>query len=282
MDLNKIYLGDCLEVMKTMPDNSIDVVVTSPPYGVGKFYEQSSKTKSYIWKTVWLAYQCFKEFKRIVKPGGYIVWNFGDSGMGRRALATQVVSTIPMGIWYWRICAKTGFELQATRVWTKPFASVTKSFVMNFRPRPCFDYEHIWTFRKPDELGKEKVRENKIGRRGTWSSKPKDLEEMGVQTANKQMKAGKRHGAAFPEHVPFWALTVYSDPGMVVLDPFMGTGTTAVVCEKMGRNWVGIDNSKEWYDYANERIEKVRANLLKEKDLEHGREGVGAPSEVGL
>jgi DNA modification methylase len=247
-----VHLGDCLDLLKDIDDNSIDLSVTSPPYAVAKFYERKRSGKSFIWRAVWLSYQVFKQYRRIIKPGGYVVWNFGDSGMGKRALNTEVTTTIPMSIWYWLIGRKTGFELQATRIWYKNFPAVSKSFVSQREPRPCFDYEHIWTFRKPGPVP-QKVNVYPASLRGVWADNDAKLfERLQIDKGHRLQAA---HGADFPEYIPALAILVYSDPGNVVLDPFGGTGTTGLSAIKTGRRYILIEKDETFCKFAKDRLE---------------------------
>lgn len=246
-----LHLGDCLELLKHVDDNSIDLAVSSPPYAVGKGYERRRSGKSYIWRAVWLSYQVFKQLQRVIKPGGYVFWNFGDSGMGKRAYRTEVTTTVPMSVWYWQIGRKTGFELQATRIWYKNFPAVSKSFVSQREPRPCFDYEHLWTWRKPG--GSQKVRSYPASVRGVWADNDAKLfERLQIDKGGRLQAA---HGADFPEYIPTLAILVYSDPGDIVLDPFAGTGTTGLSALKSGRRYILIEKDEMFCKFAKERLE---------------------------
>ena len=250
--VDQIILGNSLEVLKDIPDGSIDLTISSPPYGVGKAYERTDGKQDPFWKTIWLLNRMFRELSRVTKPGGYICWNFGDNAYGKKINQTETLSTIPMAIWYWPIGEKYGLELQATRIWRKRFATMAKPFYLNHHPRHVMDYEHIWTWRKPDGTGKETVNEHKVGRRGVWASTPQDEAFEGVYEGNILGKHTAR--ATFPEMLPEWCLTVYSKPGQIVLDPFLGSGTTCAVSKRMGRHYIGIELNEPDWEYARNRV----------------------------
>ena len=244
MELNRIYNEDCLEGMKRIPDKSVDLIVTSPPYFLKKSYEID-----WTWnKFDFLMRSVFENVERILKPGGYFVINFGDNGFGKQNLNTECMSTYPMSHYYWTI--KRDLELQSTRIWRKQFAKVPFNGQAKNAPRNLFDYEHIWTFRKKDGIGKETVRNIKKSCRGVlgddWTS-----------------KAGlKTHCAAFPIELPTWAIEVYSEESMTVLDMFMGSGTTAIACINTNRNFIGFELDKGYYEIAQKRIQQECALLV--------------------
>ena len=238
---NKLIHGDCLEVMPHIPNESLPLTITSPPYFVKKSYE-----KDWTWeKFNELMKNIFINLYEKTKPGGYFVINFGDNAFGRDMYNTECISTYPMTSYYWEI--KYKWELQATRIWRKIFARIPYNGQAKVAPRNLFDYEHIWTFRKSDGTGKEKVRDRKLSCRG-------------VLGENWTSKALGKHRAAFPIELPTWAIMVYSDKNDMVFDPFMGSGTTAVACLETNRKFLGTELNKEYYDIAKERINKWYQN----------------------
>lgn len=243
MEINKIYNEDCISGMERLTSGSIDLIVTSPPYFLKKSYE-----KSWSWeKFDQLITSMLIQAERVLKPGGYLVLNFGDNGFSRDNLSTECIGTYPMSHYYWE--RKGKLELQATRIWRKQFARVPFNGQAKNAPRNLFDYEHIWTFRKRDGIGKEKVRDIKKSCRGVLGED---------WTASAGLK---RHPAAFPIDLPLWAIAVYSDAGDLVLDPFMGSGTTAIACLNTNRNFIGFELDTDYFNIAKERIE----NHAKEK-----------------
>lgn len=237
INTNIVYNQDCIKGMAELDSDSINLIVTSPPYFVKKSYE-----KDWNWeKFDLLMKNIFIQAERILSPGCYFVLNFGDNGFGRDNLGTECISTYPMTHYYWEI--KGGLELQATRVWRKQFAKVPFNGQARFAPRNLFDYEHIWTFRKKDGIGKEKVRNIKKSCRGVlgedWLS-----------------KAGLNiHCAAFPIELPMWAIEVYSDEKDIVLDPFLGSGTTAIAARKLNRKYIGFEINSEYFEIAKNRLQ---------------------------
>jgi DNA modification methylase len=235
----KLIQGDCLENLKNICNDSIDLIVTSPPYYLKKEYEKTITYESYCN----MMQNSFVEWNRVLKRGGYTVVNFGDYfNSGNRFYDADVPSCYPAAINFfkWGI-EKANMDLQATRIWRKQFAKMGIPFVCNIHPRPIFDYEHIWTFRKKNGSNKEIVVDRKLTQRGvvgeSWTS------NAGLKT----------HCAAFPIELPEWAITIYSKEKDTILDPFMGSGTTGLAAKNLNRNFIGIELDEKYYEIAKER-----------------------------
>jgi DNA modification methylase len=243
---HRLICGDCTKVMLDFAAESIDLVVTSPPYHVNKAYEKDW-TREYFNS---LMLGVFEGVKHVLKPGGYFVVNFGDCyNSGNRFYEADVPSVYPASLSYFEWGRHVGFDLQATRIWRKRFAKMGIPFVCNSHPRNIFDYEHIWSFRKKNGSNVEVVHDRKLSQRGVigedWSSSAK-LEQ---------------HEAAFPVELPAWAISVYSKEGDTVLDPFTGSGTTGVAAKSMNRNFVGIEISSTYFSLAQKNIEHFQSIL---------------------
>jgi len=220
-----LYFEDCWFTMERMKMDGVevDLAITSPPYLVEQDYEKDVEMVEYqdlLWSTYW-------NLALVLKPGGYFVINFGDQARGKRFRETETHTTIPMSVTHWDCGTGVGLELQATRVWRKKFARMGIPFVCNHYPRPVFDYEHIWTWRKPDGVGKEIVRDRKLSQRGVLEFE--DDHPL------------KRFPAAFPLGLPKWAIQVYSDIGNLVYDPFMGSGTSGLAAISLDRRFIGSE-----------------------------------------
>ena len=234
--------GDCLITLKELKDNTVDLAITSPPYFLSKEYEKDWSLD--FFKT--LLSGVFLQVHRVLQPGGYFVVNFGDCfNSGNRFYDADVPSVFPASTLYYDWGREVGFDLQATRIWRKQFAKMGIPFVCNHHPRNVFDYEHVWTFRKRNGSQDETVHDRKLSQRGVlgdgWASKA-DL---------------KTHCAAFPIELPMWAINVYSKPGDLILDPFMGSGTTGEASINLGRRFIGLELNPEYVKIAQARLQEA-------------------------
>lgn len=246
LNINTIYHGDCLDVMKQIDTGSIDLVVTSPPYYLNKEYEKTISYDDYMS----MMENVFIETNRVLKGGGYAVFNFGDYfNSGNRFYNSDVPACYPASINYFKWGVESAqMDLQATRIWRKQFAKMGIPFVCNTHPRPVFDYEHIWAFRKKNGSNIEFVNDRKITQRGVvgedWTS-----------------RAGlAKHCAAFPVELPEWAISVYSHENDVVLDMFGGSGTTGIAAINTNRNYILIEKESVYLEIMKERISNHMEN----------------------
>jgi len=231
--------------MPLIPDNTVDLVVTSPPYFVGKEYEK---------KVSWVEYESlmantYKEVKRILKPGGYFVINFGEFANSKgRFYDCEVTTTQPSSPYHFDWGRKQDFDLQATRIWAKNHARTNIGFICNTRPRNAFDFEHIWTWRKKGNAGIEWVNKRGLSQRGVLGADWKSSAKL------------ERHCASFCIELPTWAIKVYTRDSdrseSVVLDPFLGSGTTIVACINEGCHFIGIERDGDYFDIALKRIKQ--------------------------
>ena len=212
LPLNKVYLMDCLDVMKTLEDKSVDLVLTDPPYGIGDKLAIGGATKRNLMMELYLA----SPWEDIAPSKEYFDEIF-------RISKNQI------------ICGGNYFDLPPTRgfiVWDK------MKFASNYS-----QVEYIWT--SFDCIS----RIFKYCSNGGFVIKPEDKHEHPTQKPLALMK---------------WILEKYSDEGMTVLDPFMGSGTTCVACKKLGRNYIGIEKEAAYVAIAEKRLEKVNNHKIEE------------------
>lgn len=252
-----LRLGDCLEVMKTISDNSIDLTVTSPPYDNLRTYNGYSFDFENI----------AKELFRITKKGGVVVWVVGDQTIKGSESGTSFKQAL-----YFK---EIGFNLHDTMIYRKK----ALSFPDFNRYYQCFEYMFILSKGKPkttnlinDRINKcanDKVSGNYRDVDGTMKPmngkiKGNKVKEKGIRWNIWEYDVGwgksytekylKGHPAIFPERLAQDHIISWSNENDTVLDPFMGSGTTGKMCKLLNRNFIGIEISKEYFEIAKARI----------------------------
>ena len=237
LGLNKIYNMDCIEGLKLLDDNSIDLVVTSPPYNVGIDYDSYNDNlpwDEYIgWCKKWL-----KECYRVLKDDGRICINHYinyDNGEG--------VCRFPL-FDFRDVMSGLGFTCHKLCIWedkTRSKNTAWGSWLSASAPNILTPYEGILI------AYKKQWKKMNSGN----STIDKDLFMEGVSGVwNLGTTRGKTK-ACFPESLPNMCIQLLTYEGDIVLDPFMGSGTTAVVAKRTGRNFIGFELSSNYCEIAN-------------------------------
>ena len=243
LDTNKLHCGDCLKIMATLPSESIDVVVTSPPYNMN---DKGAAFSSHYYKpppthlqTHQLA-QGYTEHADNLPHADYVAWQ-------RRVLTECLRVLKPTGAIFYNINYRLrdkkvdlrndivqGFPVRQLIIWENNHNVSLNSFVFDNR------YEFIFCIAKPDyTLTKHGKRFGNIW--FAWNE-----------------KKVKDHPATFPKTIPIRAIAA-SAHNDIVLDPFIGSGTTAIAAHELGVKWIGIDSSETYLDIARRRIDEATA-----------------------
>ncbi|HLP87560.1 MAG TPA: site-specific DNA-methyltransferase [Nostocaceae cyanobacterium] len=253
-----IYHIDCLEAMQALPDKSVHLTVTSPPYNIGKEYEKPLTLSEYInWCEQWI-----QEIYRITVPTGAFWLNLGYLSIKDRAKALP----IPYLLW-----DKIPFYLIQEIVWNYGAGVAGSKF---FSPR---NEKFLWYVKNPDEYtfnlddirdpnvkypnqkknGKIKV--NPLGKN------PTDVWEFPKVTSgqNRASKERTPHPAQFPIAVIQRIIKATSHQNQIIIDPFMGSGTTAIVALELNRPVIGFEIRQDYCEIIANRIE----NFMKYQQL---------------
>ena len=247
MELNKIYNMDCLEGLKLLEDNSVDLTVTSPPY------DDLRKYKGYSFDFEGIA----KELYRVTKDGGVVVWVVSD----KTEKGSETLTSFKQALYFKEI----GFLMYDTMIWRKPNPSVpTEGRYYN-----AFEYMFVFSKGKPKALNFICDKENKTYG-STYKSDSKMNPEIRKQSERSKTvgKYSRRHNvwdipigsnktkhpAVFPEQLANDHILTWSNEGDLILDPFVGSGTTPKMAKLNGRNYIGFDITKEYCDIAEERV----------------------------
>lgn len=240
--MNKIICASS-ESMKELPDNSIHLMITSPPYNVGKEYDQDLSLEEYlvILKNV------FKEVKRVLVTGGRVCVNVAN--LGRKPY-------IPLHSHIIKIMNELGFLMRGEIIWDKSSSAGSStawgSWQSAKNPTLRDVHEYILIFSKDnysrDEKKKDTIKKDEFMEftKSIWTFSAASARKIG-------------HPAPFPEELPRRLIELYSFEGDIILDPFIGSGQTAIAAIKGKRNYVGYDIDKEYCELAEKRIKEAKS-----------------------
>lgn len=277
---NQILCGDALEQLRRVPDNQVNAIVTSPPYFKQRDYEGDERQlgmerspDAYVDRMV----SVFREARRTLKSTGTMWLVIGDKYEDGELLGMP-----------WRVALalkSDGWLLRSDCIWQKPNAMPSST-----KTRPTTDHEYIFFFTKSRDYyyNADAIREPHVtfseqsrmrggrghfGKRGSTPESGKNSGSSNLHDArwdqafhplgrNKRTvwsislsKFREAHFAVFPESLVETCIKAGSPEGGLVLDPFLGSGTTAVVAKRLGRGYLGIDCVKDYCEMAGRRLE---------------------------
>jgi len=278
--LNKITNGDCREVMRDMPANSIDLMVTSPPYGVGIAYDSFDDDMNF---------EAYKEFSRewlseafrVLKPDGRLALNIPYE-INRQEKGGRIFMVAEL----WNILASIGYKFYGvvdleessphrskTTAWGS-WMSPSSPYIYN--PKECvlLCYKQLskkqtkgtpqwesWVEQVEDKNNPELF----VNKKMYEKSDKDDFISLVYGQWNYFADTRQQTKATFSMDIPVRAMKILSYKEDIVMDPFMGSGTSAVAAEFVGRNWVGVELSENYTEVANKRLLEYRAKLLQMK-----------------
>lgn len=251
VEINTINNIDCVDGMKLLPDNCIDLTVTSPPYDNLRTY----KGFEFDFENV------ARQLYRITKNGGVVVWVVNDATIKGSETATSFKQAL-----FFKEC---GFNLHDTMIWVKDGGGAigsNKCYTQNFEYMFVFSKGAPKTinliYDKPNlSYGVDK---SGVGRRRADGTKKIEIRKPSKEYSRRNNwwyippQKGSDHPAVFPEQLATDHILSWSNELDVVLDPFMGSGTTAVACIKTNRKYIGFELSKDYCDIATKRIKSVQ------------------------
>jgi len=258
LDLNNVHCGDNVEGMKKIPDNSVDLVVTSPPYDQLRDYEGDLSFDLHA---------TGKEIFRILKEGGIAVVVIQDQTKNFGKSLTSFKTIID-----W--CDNIGFKLFETVIYRKNGAEGawwTKRFRVDHEYMPIFlkgerpRYFNKEPLKIPSKHG-GKIMTGSGARKTSGETQPtitRAINPMKCRgTIWNYLMAGdknplkRKHPAVFPDQIPFDFIQCFCEPNGIVLDPFTGSGSTLVMAKKLGRYFIGFDIVQDYCDLANKRLKE--------------------------
>ena len=259
MSTTNLMLGNCLERMREIPHNSIDLTVTSPPYDNLRTYNGNNDLWSEdVWKGV------IEKLYAKTKKGGVVVWVVGDATIK----GSESGVSFKQALW----AMQCGFKLHDTMIYQKTNFSMPAST----RYHQVFEYMFVWSKGSPKTFNPIKDRKNIYAGQTTYGKNTVTLADGSkVDRGNKPIISdyGQRHNvwihsttgqtgeskkynhpAMFPQTLATDHILSWSNEGDTVFDTFMGSGTTGVAAKNLNRNFIGIELDKGYFKIAEERI----------------------------
>ena len=248
--LNTTILGSA-ENMSMIPDNSLHLMITSPPYNVSKEYDKDLSLNEYLE----MLRKVFTETYRVLVNGGRACINVAN--LGRKPY-------IPLSDYISQMMIEIGFNMRGEIIWNKAASASPStawgSWMSASNPILRDIHEYILVFSKGD-YKRERKKDEKKTKQNTISRDEFMEWTKSIWTFNAESARRVGHPAPFPIDLPYRLIQLYSFTTDIILDPFMGSGTTAIAALKSNRNYVGFEISKEYIDLTNSRV-KPYENII--------------------
>ena len=275
-----IRLGDCREVLKTIADDSVDLVFTSPPYADQRkaTYGGISPEKYVEWFL-----PTAEQLLRVLKPTGTFVLNIKEKAVNgeRSTYVLELILAMRKQGWLWTEEFVWHKKNCYPGKWTNRFRDAWERLLQFNKERKFKMYQEAvmvpmgdWKHKRLTNLSEtDKIRDtakvgsgfgknisNWVGREKAY---PSNVLHLATECGN------RNHSAAFPESLPEWFIKLFTQEGDTVLDPFLGAGTTCIVANRMNRNSVGIEIVPEYCEMVKQQLETVNRYLLESTHYFH-------------
>jgi DNA modification methylase len=263
----KIILGDAIKKIKKVPDNSVDLIFTSPPYADSRASTYGGiKPEKYV--------EWFRpygdELRRVLKDDGTFVLNIKEKVVGgeRHTYVIDLILMMRELGWFWTEEFIWHKKNSFPGKWPNRFRDSWERLIQFNKSKDFKMYQDEvmvpvgdWANTRLRNLSETDKRrdESKVGSGfgkniSNWTNRqmvyPTNVLHMATECGN------KNHSAAFPEHLPAWFIKLFTKEGDMVLDPFVGSGTTCRVAQEMNRNSIGFEIFPEYYEYAVKSIKR--------------------------
>jgi DNA modification methylase len=240
---NKIILGSS-ESMDAIPNNSVHLMITSPPYNVSKEYDNDLSLREYLQ----ILRRVFSETYRVLIDGGRACINIAN--IGRKPY-------IPLSDYISQMMRDIGFNMRGEIIWNKGagagISMAWGSWQSASNPVLRDVHEYILVFNKGSYKRDSKDKENTITK-DKFMEWTKSVWIMNPESARKAM-----HPAPFPVELPYRLIQLYSFKNDIILDPFMGSGTTGIAAIKSERKYIGYDINDEYIKVAQKRLDNLKS-----------------------
>lgn len=269
---NRIYLGDCGDVLAGFPDNSVDLIFTSPPYA-----DQRKKTYGGVSPDEYVDWFLPKteQFLRVLKPTGTFILNIKERVVAgeRHTYVIELILRMRQQGWFWTEEFIWHKKNSYPGKWPNRFRDNWERLLQFNKSKAFSMYQESvmvpvgdWAKDRLSKLSEtDQTRdESRVGSGfgkniSNWVGRdmvyPTNVVYLATECSN------RNHSAAFPLELPKWFIRLFTQPGDLVLDPFVGSGTTALAALQLGRSYVGIDISPDYVELSRSRVEETQISL---------------------
>ncbi|MDX9909307.1 MAG: site-specific DNA-methyltransferase [Mariniphaga sp.] len=279
--LTDIYLGDSKDKLKLLPDNSVDLIMTSPPYA-----DQRKNTYGGIHPDKYVEWflPISKQLLRVLKPRGTFILNIKEKVVNgeRSTYVMELIIAMRKQGWLWTEEFIWHKKNSYPGKWPNRFRDSWERLLQFNKEKKFNMYQEEvmvpmgdWAKNRLKNLSEtDKIRDNsKVGSGfgkniSNWLNRDKAYPTNVLHLATECNN--KNHSAAFPEELPEWFIKLFTKEKDTVLDPFMGSGTTLFVANRMRRNSIGIDIVQEYYEMVKSQLQPVELYLF-ESEIEYER-----------
>lgn len=272
-ELNKIHLGDCLRVLKTFPECCVDLIVTSPPYAYNrkKTYGGVAVDRYVDWFL-----PISKELKRVLKPNGSFILNIKERVVNgeRHTYVLELILAMKKQGWLWteeyiwhkKNCYPGKWPNRFRDAWERCLHFTKQKKFKMYQATvmvPIGEWAEA-RLQNLSENDKKRIESSVLSgfsrNVSNWAKRkkvyPTNVLHLPTECSNKE------HNATFPKSLPTWFIELFTKEFDVVLDPFLGSGTTAIACVELNRHYVGIEIMKEYYDLSLSRVEDAHIQKM--------------------
>jgi len=266
--MQQVMIGDCHDRLKELPGDSVDLIVTSPPYA-----DQRRSTYGGINPAEYVSWFMPRaaEMHRVLKPSGSFVLNIKERVVDgeRSTYVLDLILEMRRGGWLWteeyvwhkRNCYPGKWPNRFRDSWERLLHFTKRKRFRIFQDAvrvPTGEWKHsrLKNLSEADRVRDESGSRSGFGKNvSNWKGRelayPTNVLHLATECGN------RKHSAAFPESVPAWFIRLFTGPGDLVLDPFAGSGTTLVAAGKLGRNGIGIEIRPEYGAIMRERLKQA-------------------------
>jgi DNA modification methylase len=277
---NVIYPGDCREILKTLPDECVDLIVTSPPYADRRKHTYGGiPPERYVEWFLPIA----SELRRVLKSDGSFILNIKERVIDgeRGTYVIELVLAMRKQGWFWieeycwhkKNCYPGKWPNRFRDAWEHCYHFAKQRHFKMYQESvmvPMGDWaeKRLKKLTKNDIVRDESRSKSGFGKRvANWIGRdlvyPTNVLHLATEVTN------KNHSAVFPLELPAWFIKLFTQEGDIVLDPFMGSGTTARAAKKLNRKYIGVELQGEYIDLADQMLQAAPQRLFAESKAKY-------------